>query len=72
MKTQPWFDNLEPLKFDRWRFRVYQQMTPAQRFAFGRIGRQFARKVEGISKPAAFHLTFRLVELCETMNSAIA
>ena len=68
MKSEPYFDNLEPLKNDRWRFQVYQQLNPAQRYAFGRIGRQFVRKIEGISKSSAFHLTFRLVELCETMN----
>ena len=37
----------------------------AQRLAFGDLGIQFVYEIKRISKPQAFHLTYKLMELYE-------
>ena len=64
MKT-PYFDDLVPLKEDALRFQVYQFLPFQQRLAFGDLGIQFVYKIKRITKPQAFHLTYRLVEWYE-------
>lgn len=59
------FDNLKPLKCDVGNYMVYKLLNTDQRTAFGEMGIQFMARIEGFTKPQAFHLVFKLVELYE-------
>mgnify|MGYP000926186607 FL=1 len=63
--TTPFFDDLIPFKCDQGNYKVYNLLNVKQRTAFGEMGIQFMARIKNFSKPAAFHLAFRMVEWYE-------